>query len=320
MTFTISILGCRAAPGRGFGPHHSDLGARMPVFPAAVCAEVNVPKQPAVLAAGRRMPTAGRFCWRAARIAAALRAWFAAQDFVEVETAALQVSPGNETHLHAFATELIGPGGERRAALSAHLAGIRLQEAAGGGRARASSNSPACSATASAARCIIPNSRMLEWYRAERALRGADGRLRGAAAAKRREAAGTTRISFPRHRRAIPFAAPERVTVAEAFERYAGIDLLATVDGRRGRPRRARRGGASGRGRDRGRRQLGRHLQPRAGRADRAASRHRPRHDPLRVSAAAGGAGARQAGQRRASPSASSFMPAASSSPTPSAS
>ena len=48
------------------------------------------------------------------RIAAALRAWFAQHDFVEVETAALQVSPGNETHLHAFATDLIGPGGERR--------------------------------------------------------------------------------------------------------------------------------------------------------------------------------------------------------------
>jgi lysyl-tRNA synthetase class 2 len=47
------------------------------------------------------------------RIAAALRAWFGSQDFIEVETAALQVSPGNETHLHAFATDLIGPGGER---------------------------------------------------------------------------------------------------------------------------------------------------------------------------------------------------------------
>src|SRR6476660_9007976 len=45
------------------------------------------------------------------RIAAALRGWFAAEDFVEVETAALQVSPGNEIHLHAFATDLIGSDG-----------------------------------------------------------------------------------------------------------------------------------------------------------------------------------------------------------------
>src|SRR5258707_15825209 len=46
-----------------------------------------------------------------ARIVAALRAWFAAQDFVEVETGALQVSPGNEMHLHAFATTLVASAG-----------------------------------------------------------------------------------------------------------------------------------------------------------------------------------------------------------------
>ena len=44
----------------------------------------------------------------------AIRGWFEARGFVEVETAALQASPGNETHLHAFATELVGSGGERR--------------------------------------------------------------------------------------------------------------------------------------------------------------------------------------------------------------
>src|SRR5580692_7834451 len=47
------------------------------------------------------------------RIAAALRGWFAAQDFVEVETGALAVSPGNETHLHAFAATLAAPDGSR---------------------------------------------------------------------------------------------------------------------------------------------------------------------------------------------------------------
>ena len=45
---------------------------------------------------------------------ASLRAWFAREGFVEVEASALQVSPGNEAHLHAFATELISPDGERR--------------------------------------------------------------------------------------------------------------------------------------------------------------------------------------------------------------
>ncbi|MFZ1104150.1 MAG: amino acid--tRNA ligase-related protein, partial [Hyphomicrobiaceae bacterium] len=48
------------------------------------------------------------------RMQRAIRAWFEAQGFVEVETGVLQVSPGNETHLHAFATELVAPGGGRR--------------------------------------------------------------------------------------------------------------------------------------------------------------------------------------------------------------
>ena len=50
------------------------------------------------------------------RIIAAIRAWFADRDFIEVDCSALQISPGNEAHLHAFATELIQPDGtaERR--------------------------------------------------------------------------------------------------------------------------------------------------------------------------------------------------------------
>ena len=47
------------------------------------------------------------------RISAAFRAWFAAREFAEAETAILQISPGNEAHLHAFATELIAPDGIR---------------------------------------------------------------------------------------------------------------------------------------------------------------------------------------------------------------
>ena len=49
------------------------------------------------------------------RILSALRDWFRNRGFLEVETPALQVSPGNEVHLHAFSTELVTPGGGRRA-------------------------------------------------------------------------------------------------------------------------------------------------------------------------------------------------------------
>src|SRR4030095_8383433 len=54
-----------------------------------------------------------------ARITAALRAWFMARDFVEAETAILQASPGNEAHLHAFATELV-TSDARRIAMYLH--------------------------------------------------------------------------------------------------------------------------------------------------------------------------------------------------------
>ena len=48
------------------------------------------------------------------RIQAAIRGWLAAQDFTEVDPAALARSPGNEAHLHGFATDAIGNEGVAR--------------------------------------------------------------------------------------------------------------------------------------------------------------------------------------------------------------
>ena len=45
------------------------------------------------------------------RIQSALRRFFETRDFIEVDTATLQVSPGNEAHLHAFATEALNHDG-----------------------------------------------------------------------------------------------------------------------------------------------------------------------------------------------------------------
>ena len=173
------------------------------------------------------MPTGGRSCWRAAASRRRCARWFEAQGFVEVETAALQVSPGNEAHLHAFATELIGPDGDARAALPAHLAGIRLQEAAGGRRDADLRPSPASSATASAAPLHHPEFTMLEWYRADEpyeALMDDCAALLALAA----EAAGADALTLPRPRR----RSLRRAGAADAWPRpstrFAGIDLLAT--------------------------------------------------------------------------------------------
>jgi elongation factor P--(R)-beta-lysine ligase len=47
------------------------------------------------------------------RIKAAIRAWFEADGFIEVDTACLQISPGNEAHLHAFKTDYVTEAGAR---------------------------------------------------------------------------------------------------------------------------------------------------------------------------------------------------------------
>ena len=163
------------------------------------------------------------------RIVAALRAWFAADGFIEVETGALQVSPGNETHLHAFATDARGSGWRRDRAV---ICAPRRNSPARSFSLPASGGSlslPECSAIASAGRYTIRNSPLLEWYRAGEPYETlmADCAAILALAAK---AAGTRELTF-RGLSADPFAEPERLTVAEAFTRFAGIDLLATLSG-----------------------------------------------------------------------------------------
>jgi lysyl-tRNA synthetase class 2 len=165
------------------------------------------------------------------RIAAALRAWFAKSDFLEVETAALQVSPGNETHLHAFATEMIGPDTGRHALYlrtSPEFACKKLL-AAGETRifdfARVFRNRE---------RGVLhhPEFTLLEWYRANESYETLMDDC-AAIMAEAARAADTQQFTF-RGRSIDPFAMPERVTVAEAFERYANVDLLATVVGSEG--------------------------------------------------------------------------------------
>ncbi len=82
----------------------------------------------------------------------------------------------------------------------------------------------------------LPEFTMLEWYRANASYDAvmADSIVIIAHAA---QATGIGQFSF-RGRIADPFAEPELMTVAAAFERFAGIDLLATIaDGNGNRAR-----------------------------------------------------------------------------------
>jgi lysyl-tRNA synthetase class 2 len=160
------------------------------------------------------------------RIAATVRTWFAARDFLEVETVALQVSPGNETHLHAFATELISPGGERRPLYLRTSPEFACKKLLAAGETRIFEFARVFRNRERGA-LHHPEFTMLEWYRANEPYEVLMADC-AALIAEAAHAAGAKQFTF-RDKTIDPFAAPERVTVAEAFERHAGVDLLATV-------------------------------------------------------------------------------------------
>jgi elongation factor P--(R)-beta-lysine ligase len=160
------------------------------------------------------------------QIVRALRRFFEERGFVEVETPALQVSPGNETHLHAFQTEIV-TGSGARARLYLHTSpefACKKLLAAGERRivnfARVFRNRERSA-------LHHPEFTLLEWYRAEQSydvLMSDCAEVLATAA----EAAGTKVLSW-RGETADPFASPERLTVAEAFVRHAGFDLMQTI-------------------------------------------------------------------------------------------
>lgn len=159
-------------------------------------------------------------------IAAAMRGWFGERDFIEVETAALQISPGNEAHLSAFATEAIGADGARRPLFLHTSPEFACKKLLAAGERRIFSLG-AVWRNRERGPLHHPEFTMLEWYRVgetyESLMADCAELLKLAA-----ERAGAKTFRF-RGREADPFAEPERVSVAEAFARYAGIDLLATV-------------------------------------------------------------------------------------------
>ncbi len=160
------------------------------------------------------------------RIVAAIRAWFEARDFVEADTAALQVSPGNETHLHAFRTAAIGPDG-RTAPLYLHTSPeFAAKKLLAAGEERLFTLAHVFRNRERGA-LHHPEFTMLEWYRAHAAY---DVAIRDTASlvALAAETGGTRLASF-RGRTCDLSGAPERVSVADAFEDLARIDLLATL-------------------------------------------------------------------------------------------
>ena len=100
------------------------------------------------------------------RIKAAIRAWFVDQGFVEVEPGILQVSPGNETHLHAFRTELLGTDLARRELYLHTSPEFAMKKLIAAGEKKIFAFAPAFRNRERGA-LHAPEFTMLEWYRAE---------------------------------------------------------------------------------------------------------------------------------------------------------
>jgi len=161
------------------------------------------------------------------RIQAGLRRWFDEAGFIEVDPCALQVSPGNEAHLHAFGCDAIGNDGAVRRMYLHTSPEFAMKKLLAAGETRIFALSHVWRNRERGAR-HSPEFVMLEWYRVGEgygvliddcaAIVAGAARAAGAAVLRRGEAVCD------------PFAPPERVSVADAFARHAEIDLLATMD------------------------------------------------------------------------------------------
>lgn len=159
------------------------------------------------------------------RLQAGIRGWMAARDFLEVDPSALQVSPGNETHLHAFSCEAIGTDGQGRRMYLHTSPEFAMKKLLAAGERRIFSFAHVWRNRERGVR-HSPEFSMLEWYRVGEPY----AVLMADTLALLRLAAGGGVL---RYRDVVcdPGLEPERLSVAEAFRHHAGIDLLATLAG-----------------------------------------------------------------------------------------
>ncbi|WBU52749.1 EF-P lysine aminoacylase EpmA [Paracoccus sp. SCSIO 75233] len=160
------------------------------------------------------------------RIQQAIRGWLGNNDFTEVDPAALCISPGNETHLHGFATSMIGNDGIGHPMYLHTSPEFAMKKLLAAGEQRIAAFSHVWRNRERGA-LHHPEFTMLEWYRTGKPYTTlmddcADFLMLAA------EAAGANEFRF-RDAVCDPYAAPERISVADAFAEHAGIDLLLTI-------------------------------------------------------------------------------------------
>jgi lysyl-tRNA synthetase class 2 len=161
-----------------------------------------------------------------ARILTSVRRWFCARRFIEVQPAALQASPGNETHLHGFKTALVLPDGSPHDAYLHTSPEFAMKKLLTAGERQIFSLTGVFRNREQTA-LHTPEFAMLEWYRVEASLERVMEDC-AAVIALAAHIAGAKVFAY-RGREASPFDPPERITVRDAFRRYAGIDLYDSL-------------------------------------------------------------------------------------------
>ncbi|MGH6989501.1 MAG: EF-P lysine aminoacylase EpmA [Stellaceae bacterium] len=159
-------------------------------------------------------------------IITAIRRLLVERGFCEVETPALQISPGMDPHLRAFATELDEPGDGARPFYLHTSPEFAMKKLLAAGEPKIFQFAHVFRDGERAA-THHPEFTMLEWYRAGAGtadlMTDCEALLRAALAA-----AGATQFRWQGATAdpARPFA---RLSVADAFRQYCGINLLATA-------------------------------------------------------------------------------------------
>jgi elongation factor P--(R)-beta-lysine ligase len=164
------------------------------------------------------------------RMKAAIRVWFEADEFVEVEPGCLQVSPGNEAHLHAFKTTLTGPDASARHRYLHTSPEFAMKKLLAAGEEKIFAFAPVFRNREHSA-LHASEFTMLEWYRTQSPFESLYDDC--AAILKTACEVAQSRYAMWRDRVCNMDAAPNVITVDDAFKTFANIDLSSTyaVDG-----------------------------------------------------------------------------------------
>ncbi len=161
------------------------------------------------------------------RVRTGAREFFEEQGFLEVECGALQTSPGCEVNLHAFATDRRWDDGEAQKLYLHTSPEFACKKLLAAGEERLFFLGPVYRNREDGP-LHAPAFTMLEWYRANQPYqRVMDDCCKLAAMAQ--EACGVPALRW-RDACCDAGAEPERLSVAEAFRSYAGLDLDRLID------------------------------------------------------------------------------------------